>query len=124
MYARGVTQRRYTSLIGLSTGIEQELQDLACLCSCGCRDASLWLDTIPMSAHLQVIDAKFASAMRHRLGLTHTPANAPAVQCRHGEDLAVIFYGCHLDRTTPELAAAIYCLIPSLIGGSYTVHPR
>ena len=43
---------------------------------------------------------------------------------RHGaeqftEDLAVIFYGCHLDRTIPEITAAIYCLMPSLLHRHY-----
>ena len=46
-----------------------------------CSAASLWLDTLLMSAHLQLTNAEFRSAMGHRLGLTHTLANSGAVQC-------------------------------------------
>lgn len=88
LYARFVAQRRHIALIeSLSTDTEKDLQDLARLRSCSCRAASLWLDALPMSAHLQLSDAEFRSAMRHRLGLTHTPANAGAVQCWCGRHL-------------------------------------
>ena len=89
LYARFVAQRRHITLIeSLSTETEKDLQTLARLRSSSYRAASLWLDTLPMSAHLQLSDAEFRSAMRHRLGLTHTPANVGAVQCwcgRHSE---------------------------------------
>ena len=42
------------------------------------------------------------------------------VHSRHGaeqytEDLAVMFFGCHLDRTIPEIATAYYYSMPSLV---------
>ena len=51
---------------------------------------------------------------------THSLGIRVSIQYSHGaeqytEDLAVKFYGCHLDRTLPEIAAAVYCLMPSLI---------
>ena len=33
---------------------------------------------------------------------------------QYTEDLAVMFFGCQLDRTIPEIAAGVYCLMPSL----------
>jgi len=63
---------------------EAGLRDLARLRSCACRPASLWLDALPTSSALQLSDADFVSAMRHRLGLTHMPANAPGVRCSCG----------------------------------------
>ena len=41
----------------------------------------MWLDTLPTSHALQLFDADFESAMRHRLGLSQMPSNAPGVQC-------------------------------------------
>ena len=32
-----------------------------------------------------------------------------------------MFYGCHLDRTIPEIAAVVYCLVPSLLCYHYDV---
>ena len=88
MYARFVAQRRHTSLVGpLKTEAENQLQNLACLRSCACRAASLLLDTLLLSVNLQRMDSEFASAMRYRLGLTHTPANALDVQCWCGQHL-------------------------------------
>ena len=45
------------------------------------------LDTLPTSTSLQLTDWEFTSAMRHRLGLTNMPANAPGVQCFCGRHL-------------------------------------
>jgi hypothetical protein len=41
----------------------------------------MWIDALPTSPALCLSNADFICAMRHRLGLTQMPANAPGVQC-------------------------------------------
>jgi hypothetical protein len=41
----------------------------------------MWLDALPVAPALQLSDADFVCAARHRLGIANMPANAPAVQC-------------------------------------------
>jgi hypothetical protein len=41
----------------------------------------MWLDALPVAPALELKDADFVCAARHRLGIAHMPANAPAIQC-------------------------------------------
>jgi hypothetical protein len=54
------------------------------LLSCACRPASAWLDTFPLTWALELKSAEVRSGLRHRLGLSMLPSNAPAVQCTCG----------------------------------------
>ena len=57
------------------------------LLSCACRPAGAWIEALPTSSELTLNDSDFRAAMRHRLGLTHLPANAPGVRCSCGETM-------------------------------------
>ena len=88
-FSRFVAQSRYDSLItSFDVATEQGMRDVARLNGCACRAASIWLDTLPWSAALQLTDADFIASLRHRLGLTHAPANAPGVRCSCGRYMA------------------------------------
>lgn len=82
MYSKFQAQSKSEQLLS-SCHVDNEagLMKLARLNSCSCRTASMWLDTLPTSHALQLSDADFGSAMRHRLGLSQMPSNAPGVQC-------------------------------------------
>ena len=49
--------------------------------SCACREASIWLDTLPTASFLQLSDADFRIGLRLGLGLSQYPANAPQTTC-------------------------------------------
>jgi hypothetical protein len=57
------------------------------LLSCACRPASAWLVTLPLSRALELKSGEVQTGLRHRLGLTMLPPNAPAVQCCCGAAL-------------------------------------
>jgi hypothetical protein len=65
------------------------------LLSCACRPASAWLDTLPCtpalelknSPALELKSGAVRTGLRHRLGLSMLPSNAPAVQCDCGTTL-------------------------------------
>jgi hypothetical protein len=57
------------------------------LLSCACRPASAWLDTLPLTGALELKGGEVRSGLRHRLGLSMLPPNAPAVQCTCGNAL-------------------------------------
>jgi hypothetical protein len=57
------------------------------LLSCACRPASAWLDTLPLSRALGLKSGEVRTGLRHRLGLSMLPRNAPAVQCTCGATL-------------------------------------
>jgi hypothetical protein len=57
------------------------------LLSCACRPASAWLVTLPLSRALELKSGEVQTVLRHRLGLTMLPPNAPAVQCCCGAAL-------------------------------------
>jgi hypothetical protein len=86
VYARFVAQGRSDALLAACDAAGAEGQrDRARLLSCQCRAASAWIDTLPTAPALRMSNADFVCAMRHRLGLTHMPANAPGVQCSCGQ---------------------------------------
>ena len=58
-----------------------DVQARARLLSVECRAAAIWLDTLPVAPALTLPNAAFVSGMRHRLGLSHMPANARGVRC-------------------------------------------
>jgi hypothetical protein len=60
---------------------------LARLLSCACRPASAWLDTLPCTPALELKSGEVCTGLRHRLGLSMLPSNAPAVQCDCGTTL-------------------------------------
>jgi hypothetical protein len=62
-------------------GVEDGKGARARLLSCACRPASAWLDTLPLSRALELKSGEFHASLRHRLGLTALPPNAPDVQC-------------------------------------------
>jgi hypothetical protein len=62
-------------------------RDMARLKSVACRAASIWVDVLPTSFALTLNDTEFKCAMRHRLGLSHLPANAHEVQCDCGRHI-------------------------------------
>jgi hypothetical protein len=81
-FSRHVAARNHEALLAsLDIDSEEGARSLARLRSCSCRSASIWIDTLPTSPALRLCNADFVSAMRHRLGLTQMPANAPGVQC-------------------------------------------
>jgi hypothetical protein len=57
------------------------------LLSCSCRPASAWLDTLPCTLALELKSGEVRSGLRHGLGLSTLPSNAPAVQCDCGTTL-------------------------------------
>jgi hypothetical protein len=57
------------------------------LLSCACRPASAWLVTLPLLRALELKSGEVQTGLRHRLGLTMLPPNAPAVQCCCGAAL-------------------------------------
>lgn len=58
-----------------------DVQARARLLSVECRAAAIWLDTLPIVPALTLPNAAFVSGMRHRLGVSHMPANARGVRC-------------------------------------------
>ena len=56
-------------------------RQIARLLACACRQSAIWLDTLPMAPALQLSDADFICALRHRLGITQLPANAVGYTC-------------------------------------------
>ena len=85
-YAQFVAERRSEDLFAsFDTDTEDGRRNLARLRSCACRASSIWMDTLPLSMRLQLTDSDFIGAMRHRLGLTHMPANAPGIRCCCGQ---------------------------------------
>jgi hypothetical protein len=57
------------------------------LLSCACRPASAWLDTLPCTPALEPKNGKVCTSLRHCLGLSMLPSNAPAGQCDCGATL-------------------------------------
>jgi hypothetical protein len=84
-FARFVAQGRSDELLAsFATGTLEGQRNRARLLSCQCRPAGAWIEALPVSGALTLSDGDFRSAMRHRLGLTHLPANAPGVRCTCG----------------------------------------
>jgi hypothetical protein len=87
-FSRFVADRRGQQLMASFNGGGMEgRQHQARLRSCASRAASAWIEALPTSAALRLTDLEFASSMRHRLGLSHMPANAPGVQCFCGRHM-------------------------------------
>jgi hypothetical protein len=57
------------------------------LLTCACRPASAWLDTLPCTPALELQSGEVRTGLRHRLGFSMLPSNAPAVQCDCGTTL-------------------------------------
>ena len=82
VFSRVIADRRHAELLASCDPDSIGGQcDLARLRSCACGPASMWLDSLPTAPSLQLSDADFICAMRHRLGISQMPANAPSVQC-------------------------------------------
>jgi hypothetical protein len=81
-FSRVAADRRHAELLASCDPSSIAGQhDLARLRSCACGPASMWIDALPVAPTLQLSDADFIFAGRHRLGAAYMPANAPAVQC-------------------------------------------
>jgi hypothetical protein len=52
-----------------------------------CRPASAWLDTLPLTRTLELKSREVRSSLRHRLGLSMMPPNAPTLLCSCGAAL-------------------------------------
>jgi hypothetical protein len=86
IFARFTAQRRSDELLAsFDTNSLEGQRNRARLLSCQCRPAGAWLEALPTSGALTLSDTDFRSAMRHRLGMTHLPANAPGVLCACGQ---------------------------------------
>jgi hypothetical protein len=84
-FSRFTAQARADELLAsCDAGTEEGQHNRARLLSCMCRPAGAWIEALPTSGALQLSDADFRVAMRHRLGLTQMPANAPGVRCTCG----------------------------------------
>ena len=95
-FSRHVAQCKSDALrAACDTDTTPGLQKLARLLSCSCRAASLWLDTLPMCSALTLTSREVICAVRHRLGLTHMPANAVGVTCWCGQ---------HMEADNPDHA--------------------
>ena len=84
-FARSMAQHRYNQL--LASLDEHDVDDqrtLARLHSCACGQASMWMTTLPLGPAFTLSSSDFQTAMRLRLGLMHTPANAPHTTCSCG----------------------------------------
>ncbi len=80
--------RKHEALLAsFSLDSEDGVRNLARLRSCASRPASIWLDTLPTAPSLCLSDSAFACGLRHRLGLSHMPCNAPGVQCFCGHSM-------------------------------------
>jgi hypothetical protein len=55
--------------------------------SCACRPASAWLDTLPLTSTLELKSGEVRTGLRHRLGLSMMPPNAPSLLCSCGAAL-------------------------------------
>jgi hypothetical protein len=87
-FSRFEADRRGQQLMTSFNGSGMEgLQHQARLRSCASRASSAWIEALPTSAALKLTDLEFTTAMRHRLGLSHMPANAPGVQCFCGRHM-------------------------------------
>jgi hypothetical protein len=57
------------------------------LLCCACRPASAWLDTLPLTKSLELKSGEVRAGLRHCLGISMLPSEAPAVQCDCGAPL-------------------------------------
>lgn len=84
LYSRFVAVRRHAALLASFPRTLAGQRDSARLRSCGCRAASIWLETLPTAESLTLKNGDWIASMRLRLGLGHMPANAPGVKCSCG----------------------------------------
>jgi hypothetical protein len=95
-YSRFHAERRSLALLeSFASNGPDGLKNCARIRSCACRASAIWADTLPTSSAYEMTDGEFRSALRHRLGLSSMPANAPGVQC---------FCGRRLDAHTTDHA--------------------
>jgi hypothetical protein len=81
-FSRRIAADRYEALCArFDDDSEASRKALARLRSCACREAPIFLDTLPVGATLQLSNDAFACGMRHRLGLGQMPPEAPVVSC-------------------------------------------
>ena len=81
-----------------------------------------------MSTYLQLTDAEFMGAMRHKLGLTHTPAIAGAAQCWCGCQLELGDTSHMMIRKSLSGAISLRKIFSkgfsvALLAGRYLLHP-
>jgi Reverse transcriptase (RNA-dependent DNA polymerase) len=88
-FSRFLAESRHAALLDsfAANGIEGQ-RDSARLLSCSCRASAIWADTLPTSPAFELNDWEFKSAMLHRLGVNHMPANAVGAQCWCGHHLS------------------------------------
>jgi hypothetical protein len=87
-FSRFTAQGRSDAMLAqFNAGTEQGMRDRARVLSCSTRSSSAWIDTLPTSHSLTLSDADFRCSMRHRLGLSQLPANAPGVKCTCGHHI-------------------------------------
>jgi hypothetical protein len=88
VFARHEAQARFDALYeSYDANSVQGKSERARLLSCACRPSSAWLDTLPCTPALELKSGKVRTGLRHRLGLSMLPSNAPAVQCDGGTTL-------------------------------------
>jgi hypothetical protein len=85
-FARFVADTRSDQLMAeLAAGGPEGQRERARMLSCMCRPAGAWIEALPTSFALTLTDGDFRTSMRHRMGLTQLPANAPGVLCPCGQ---------------------------------------
>jgi hypothetical protein len=88
VFSRHESQARFDALLASYDATSVHGRSArARLLSCSCRPASAWLDTLPLSRALELKSGEVRTGLRHRLGLSMLPPNAPAVQCTCGATL-------------------------------------
>jgi hypothetical protein len=86
VFARHEAQARFDALLASCDANSVQGRSVRLL-SCACRLASAWLDTLPHSRALELKSREVRNGLRHRLGLSMLPPDAPAVQCTCGATL-------------------------------------
>jgi hypothetical protein len=84
-FSRQAAQARADALLeSFDAGTQDGKSTRARLLSCACRPASAWLDTVPLTRAHELKSGEVRTGLRHRLGISMLPFNAPAVQCECG----------------------------------------
>lgn len=87
-FSRFHAESRYEALLDSFAANDVDGQrNRARLLSCACRASAIWADTLPTKPAYELNDWEFRSAMLHRLGVNHMPANALGAECWCGHHL-------------------------------------
>jgi hypothetical protein len=87
-FSRQAVQAQADALLeSFDAGTQDGKSAWARLLSCACRPASAWLDMLPLTRALELKSGEVCTGLRHRLGISMLPSNAPTVQCNCGAPL-------------------------------------